>query len=121
MIIGLCMIVKDEEHIIHESLAATLPLIDTYSIVDTGSSDNTIKIIKAFYKKHKISGTVHEKPWKGFGESRSEALKTCDGNMDYILMMDADDLMTFPQNSKEFLKKVLTEHKPNACNLEIRR
>jgi glycosyltransferase involved in cell wall biosynthesis len=115
------MIVKDESHIIHESLNATLPLVDTYSIVDTGSSDNTIQIIKDFYKKHNIKGTVHQRPWKGFGESRSEALKTCDERMDYIIMMDADDLMEFPPGCKDFLKKVLEEHKPNACNVQIRR
>ena len=115
------MIVKDESHIIHESLEATHELIDTYSIVDTGSSDNTIQIIKDFYKKHNIPGTVHQLPWKGFGESRSEALKTCDGHMDYIIMIDADDLMGFPPGSKEFLKKTLKEQNPNACNIQIRR
>ena len=39
------MIVKNEEHIIHESLTCTLPLIDTYCIVDTGSTDNTVQKI----------------------------------------------------------------------------
>jgi len=119
--LGLCMIVKDESHIIHEALEATLPLIDTYSIVDTGSSDNTTQIIKDFYAKHGIEGTVHEKPWKGFGESRTEALRTCDGKMDYILMMDADDLMVFPSNTKEIIIRALTELKPNAANVQIRR
>jgi glycosyltransferase involved in cell wall biosynthesis len=119
--IGLCMIVKDESHIIHESLNATLPLIDTYSIVDTGSSDNTIQIIKDFYEKNGIPGTVHQLPWKGFGTSRSEALKTCDGHMDYIIMIDADDLMGFPDGTKDFLKRTLREHNPNACNIQIRR
>ena len=119
--LGLCMIVKDESHIIHESLEATRALIDTYSIVDTGSSDNTIQIIKNFYEKHGIPGKVHQRPWKGFGESRSEALKTCDGEMDYIIMIDADDLMGFPPGSKEFLKRTLQEKRPNACNIQIRR
>jgi len=119
--LGLCMIVKDESHIIHEALEATLPLIDTFSIVDTGSSDNTIQIVRDFYAKHGIEGTVHERPWKGFGESRTEALATCTGKMDYILMMDADDLMTFPPNTKEFLKRALNETKPNAGNVQIRR
>ena len=111
--IGLCMIVKDESHIIHESLECTLPLIDTYCIVDTGSSDNTIQIIKDFYAKHNIPGTVHERPWKDFGTNRSEALKLCDGAMDYILVIDADDLMTFPKNGKEILKTLLKDNPSN--------
>ena len=54
MKIGLCLIVKNEAHIIRESLSCTLPLIDTFSIVDTGSSDNTIQVIKDFIKKKEL-------------------------------------------------------------------
>jgi len=121
MKIGLCMIVKDESHIISEVLTATLPVIDTYCILDTGSTDNTIQIIKDFYSTAGIEGEVIQSDWKGFGASRSEALKLCDGKMDYILMIDADDLMVFPPNCKEFLYKTLEEHKPNACIVQIKR
>jgi glycosyltransferase involved in cell wall biosynthesis len=119
--IGLCMIVKDESHIIHEVLQATLALIDTYMILDTGSTDNTIQIIKDFYAKTNVTGEVVQSPWKGFGPSRSEALKLCDGKMDYILMIDADDLMVFPVGCKEFLKKTLAEYRPNAAIVQIKR
>jgi len=121
MKLGLCMIVKDESHIIHEVLESTLPLIDTYCILDTGSTDNTIQIINDFYAKTEITGEVIQSDWKGFGESRSEALKLCNGKMDYILMIDADDLMMFPIGCKEFLKRILDEHKPNAAIVQIKR
>jgi glycosyltransferase involved in cell wall biosynthesis len=121
MKIGLCMIVKDESHIIHEVLQATLELIDTYMILDTGSTDNTIQIIKDFYAKTDVTGEVVQSPWKGFGPSRSEALKLCDGKMDYILMIDADDLMVFPVGCKSFLKNTLAEHQPNAAIIQIKR
>jgi glycosyltransferase involved in cell wall biosynthesis len=121
MKIGLCMIVKDESHIIKEVLEATLPLIDTYCILDTGSTDDTIQIIKDFYSKAEITGEVVESDWKGFGPSRSEALKLCDGKMDYIIMIDADDLMVFPMGCKEFLKKIFAEHSPNAAIVNIKR
>jgi len=119
--IGLCMIVKDESHIIHEVLNSTLPLIDTFCILDTGSTDNTIQIIEEFYQKAGIQGEVIRGDWKGFGASRSEALKLCDGKMDYILMIDADDLMGFPSDCKAFIKQLLQEHQPNAGILSIRR
>jgi|694.fasta_scaffold00940_23 glycosyltransferase involved in cell wall biosynthesis len=105
--IGLCMIVKDESHIIHESMECTLPLIDSYCIVDTGSSDTTIAKITEFYKKHGIPGKVHERPWKDFGTNRSEALALCNGEMDYILVIDADDLMTFPKDGKAILLNIM--------------
>lgn len=117
--IGLCMIVKDESHIIHESLTATLPLIDTYCIVDTGSSDDTIEKIKKFYEDNGISGEVHERPWKNFGHNRSEALQLCDGKMDYILVIDADDLITWNGDGKSQLLQVLRTN-PNVVNFVIR-
>ena len=119
--IGLCMIVKNESHIIHEVLQATLPLLDTFCILDTGSTDNTIQIIEDFYAKAGIQGEVIRGDWKGFGKSRSEALKLCDGKMDYIIMIDADDLMGFPPDCKLFLQQTLQQHRPNAAIVQIRR
>ena len=119
--IGLCMIVKNESHIVHESLEATLPFIDTFAILDTGSTDNTVQIIRDFYAKHNIPGIVTEGDWKGFGKSRSESMKLCDGIMDYIIVIDADDLFGGPPNGKDFLKRMLYMTNPNACNIQIRR
>lgn len=117
--IGLCMIVKDEEHVIKESLTATLPLIDTYCIVDTGSTDNTIEVIKKFYEEKGIVGEVHERPWKNFGHNRSEALKLCDGKMDYILVIDADDLIAWEGDGKSELIQILRQN-PNGVEFNIR-
>jgi glycosyltransferase involved in cell wall biosynthesis len=50
MKVGVCMIVKDESHIIHEVLQCVKDLIDTWCIVDTGSTDQTIDAIKAYCK-----------------------------------------------------------------------
>ncbi len=114
------MIVKDEAHIIHESLTCTLPLIDTYCIVDTGSTDNTIQKIKDFYQSNGIQGEVHERPWKNFGHNRSEALALCDGNMDYALVIDADDLIEFPPNAKDIIHELLIKTNANCCNILIK-
>ena len=120
MKIGLCMIVKDESHIIHESLRCTLPLIDTYCIVDTGSTDTTIQKIKDFYDSKRIQGEVHQRPWKNFGHNRSEALALCDGKMDYALVIDADDLIEFPVDAKNTIIDILTKTNPNCCNILIK-
>ena len=112
--IGLNMIVKDEAHVIEEVLTMTLPLIDTYCIVDTGSTDDTVKKIKDFYKKHAIEGNVYSRKWVDFGHNRSEALKLCDGKMDYILVIDADDIITFPPNGREILKDIMRTQNPSS-------
>ena len=40
--VTLCMIVKDEEHIIHECLNSMIPYIDRFDITDTGSTDRPL-------------------------------------------------------------------------------
>ena len=46
--ICLNMIVKNEGHIITRLLKSVLPIIDTYVICDTGSTDDTPQIITNF-------------------------------------------------------------------------
>ena len=52
------MIVKNESKIIERLLSSVLPIIDSYCICDTGSTDNTIEIIENFFKKHNKTGKI---------------------------------------------------------------
>jgi tetratricopeptide (TPR) repeat protein len=112
------MIVKNESHIILNVLSSTLPLISTYCIVDTGSSDNTVEIIYNFYLEKGIVGVIHERPWKNFGHNRSEALSLCK-NMDYALVIDADDIIDFPADGLKTIQRLIGVH-PNACNVLVK-
>ncbi len=89
--ITLCMIVKDETHIIESCLESMSQYIDYWVICDTGSTDGTQDMIKDFFEKKGIPGELHEVPWEGFGKSRTRALGLCDGKADYAWMIDADD------------------------------
>lgn len=91
--ICLNMIVKNEEKIICRLLKSVLPLIDTYCICDTGSTDNTISVIHDFCKQNGImDGVIEEHPFRDFGYSRNKALDMCKrrDDVDYILLVDAD-------------------------------
>jgi len=92
--VTLCMIVKNESHIVKECLESMLPYIDRYDITDTGSDDGTPELIKEFMDEHEVPGEVYLSDWKGFGKSRTEALRNCDGKADYAWMIDADDRIT---------------------------
>ena len=89
--ITLCMIVKNETHIIHECLESVAPLIDYWVISDTGSTDGTQELITKFFAEKGIPGELHQDEWKGFGHNRSVALRHCDGKADYAWVIDADD------------------------------
>ena len=90
--VTLCMIVKDEEHIIHECLDSMLPYIDRYDITDTGSTDRTKEIIREWGEKNNIPGEVYDHPWEGFGKSRTASLRNAEkGGADYSWVIDADD------------------------------
>ena len=92
--VTLCMIVKNETHIVKECLESMLPYIDRYDITDTGSTDGTPELIKEFMDEHGVEGEVYLSDWKGFGKSRTESLKNCDGKADYMWVIDADDKIT---------------------------
>ena len=90
--VTLCMIVKDEEHIIRECLESISPYIDRYDITDTGSTDTTKKVIKDYFDSVGIPGEVYDAPWEGFGKSRTQSLRNADkGGADYSWVIDADD------------------------------
>ena len=56
--ICLNMIVKNEAKIIKRLLNSVLPIIDTYWISDTGSTDNTFEIIQNFFTERNITGKI---------------------------------------------------------------
>ncbi len=96
--ICLNMIVKNEKEVIERCLESVLPIIDTWVIVDTGSTDGTQKVIKEYLKN--IPGKLYERPWVNFAHNRQEALELAKNQADYILFMDADDILAFEPNFK---------------------
>jgi len=106
--ICLNMIVKDEAEVIQRCLESVIPIIDTWIIVDTGSTDGTQSIIKEFMKKRGIEGTLYERNWINFEHNRNEALQLAKNKADYLLFIDADEFLIYedqfemPVLSKDF-------------------
>jgi hypothetical protein len=93
--ICLNMIVKNEEHIIAETLKHLHGIFnfDYWVISDTGSTDKTKEIIKDFFKENNVPGELVENEWKWFGPSRTDALTAAYNKTDYLLIFDADDVI----------------------------
>ena len=95
--IGLCMIVRNESKVITRCLDSVRPLIDFVLIEDTGSTDGTQAIIKDYLRREGLPGEVIEETWQDFAHNRSHALARLreQKEIDYALIMDADDVMVF--------------------------
>lgn len=95
--VGLCMIVKNEAHVIKRCLDSVRPLIDFVYVEDTGSSDGTQQIIFDWLKQAGIPGEVVDVPWHDFAHNRSHALLSLrqHAEIDYAMIIDADDLLQF--------------------------
>ncbi len=111
--ICLNMIVKNESQVIERCLATVKPFIDYWVIVDTGSTDGTQEIIREFLKE--IPGELQERPWVDFAHNRNEALALAKGKADYVLIIDADEILRadagfkMPDLNKDFYY-IMTEY-----------
>lgn len=82
--ISLCMIVKNEERNLARCLNSAKACVDEMIIVDTGSTDNTVKIAEQFGAK------IFHYQWdEDFAAARNYSLDKATG--DWILYLDADE------------------------------
>ncbi|MGI4854284.1 MAG: tetratricopeptide repeat-containing glycosyltransferase [Janthinobacterium lividum] len=89
--IALCMIVKNEQHVLRRCLQSVLHRIDHWVVVDTGSTDGTQDLVRDVLGG--IPGALIEQPWKNFGHNRSQAVSLARGCADYLLTLDADEYL----------------------------
>lgn len=96
------MIVKNEEKNIKKCLSSAKSYVDEIIIVDTGSTDNTIKLCKHFTDK------IYYLKWEDdFSAARNYSISKA--KHDWILILDADEVITyFNQNE---IQKMITNNR----------
>lgn len=87
----LCMIVKNEHHVIARCLESIRPILDSWLIVDTGSVDGTQEYVRELFRD--LPGELIERPWVDFAHNRTEALEYAKTRADYLFIIDADELL----------------------------
>ena len=90
--IGVTMMIKNEEKNIEKTLKSVIDIADSIIIYDTGSTDNTINIVKNFSETNKINLYLKHGEFIDFSTSRNNCLDFADTvNVDYLLLLDAND------------------------------
>lgn len=96
MTVSLCMIVKNEQDVLARCLEHVKDVVDEIIIVDTGSTDYTKQIAK------KYTDQIYDFQWiDDFAAARNFAFSK--GTKDYLLWLDADDVL-LEQDAKKILQ-----------------
>lgn len=96
MSLSVIVITKNEAHSIGQCLES-VSWADEIIVVDSGSTDDTVKISESFGAK------VHAADWPGFGMQKNRALDLATGN--WVLSLDADEMVT-PELKQDILEAI---------------
>ncbi|MBS0349617.1 MAG: glycosyltransferase family 2 protein [Proteobacteria bacterium] len=99
MLISAIIITKNEEKNIRRCLRSLHDWIDEIVIIDSGSTDNTLKICREYTQR------VFSMDWPGFGPQKNRALNLAQGT--WVLSLDADEWVSLA------LKKEILQAIPN--------
>ena len=114
-----CAIFRNESKNVYRCLNGLKTIIDFISICDTGSEDNTVKLIRQWGKENDIPVNIGYEPFENFGYNRSksfEIAKKAFPESDYMLLIDADMVLKiedgFDKNKLTNDKILLTQKNP---------
>ena len=94
--LSVCMMVKDEEFGILISLNSVKTIVNSIVVLDTGSVDNTIGIVREWCIKNRKPFYLKTSPFLDFSTSRNILLDFADTavpDCDYQLLLDAQDVL----------------------------
>lgn len=85
-LVHLCIMVKNAGPMFEQVLTDNLPIIDRWTVLDTGSTDGTQDIVRRVLRDKK--GQLIEEPFINFRDSRNRCLDLAGKNCKYLLMLD---------------------------------
>lgn len=110
----LTQIMKNEAHVITRMLNSIRPIVDIICLVDTGSTDNSIEVVKNWGEQNKIETHVFERAFDNFENSRNYSIQMARevtagrGNDFWGFWLDADEMIEIlPNFNKNSINKDL--------------
>ena len=116
-LIHLCIIVKNGGTQFEEMLIKNLPIIDCWTILDTGSTDSTIDIINRVLVGKK-KGKLYCEPFVNFRDTRNRCLDLAGKTCKYTLMLD--DTYIIENKLREFLNTVRGDQFSDSFSMYIK-
>ena len=99
----LCIMVKNGGAQFEQMLLENMPFFDRWTILDTGSTDETLDIIQRVLVGKK-KGSLHQEPFINFKDSRNRCLNLVGNSCKFITMLD--DTYVIKGQFREFLNEV---------------
>ena len=116
-LINILFMVKNAGDTFKNVLEKNMGFADKITILDTGSTDDTINIITEFFNTNKINGTLYQRPWKNFRDSRNELLELAGDN--YVFNIMLDDTYILNGNIREFLTIARSDDEADSYSIFI--
>jgi predicted O-methyltransferase YrrM/tetratricopeptide (TPR) repeat protein len=116
-LINLCIMVKNGGDQFEQMLLDNMHLIDQWTILDTGSTDNTIEIIQKTLVGKK-RGELYQEPFINFKDSRNRLLELAGEACKYTLMLD--DTYVIKGDLRGFLNEVRGDQFSDSFTLYIK-
>lgn len=85
-LLNVLFMVKDSGDNFRDIIKQNKPFMDRWTILDTGSTDNTIQIIKE--ELSDIPGNLYEEPFINFRDSRNRLLELAGNSCEFNVMLD---------------------------------
>ena len=106
--IGCLMMLKNEQERIKESLDSCKDYVDCFIIYDTGSTDDTIKIIIDYCEQYKKNIYMIQGEFVNFCVSRNVSLDYADTrDTHFLLLLDCSDILQGGEKLKKFADEQL--------------
>jgi hypothetical protein len=112
----LCIMVKNGGAQFEQMLLDNLPFFDRWTILDTGSTDETIDTINRVLVGKK-KGNLFQEPFINFRDSRNRCLELAGSSCKYITMLD--DTYVINGNLRGFLNEVRGDQLSSSFTLYI--
>ena len=116
-LIHLCIMVKNAGPQFEQMLQQNMPIIDKWTILDTGSTDETLDIIKRTLVGKK-NGELYEEPFINFRDSRNRLLDLAGTSHKYIIMLD--DTYVIEGDLRSFLMEVRSDQFADSFTMYIK-